>query len=346
MKDLRPSPPWKQRSINTWGILRRRGGAGGEIPLVLATATGEEAASRQSLQFDENHYKTHAARMKLVPSSGYGQEHIEAAAQEALGMTLKEFNNINTFYRLPAPQGMRRMVLPPAIEKMRRAREDSSKEVSKKRAYVDPNDPLHALQRQTGHFKGLDEQFLLVSGPGFPRGLSCRAQKKDFSKRKEFLARNGWNTRAMRVTDNSRPVVEVSNWLREDFEKMAAREEEEHKNMNHAGRALSPRKMRASERQRKKRRRRRRPCGPVWSWVCRLRTWYTPRKGRRRRRGQSQGQRGGGGGDEFSTGGEHALRQRQRSSTLMDGHAEEKEVTAGATPLREASPPRASWAVA
>jgi hypothetical protein len=259
VEDKRPSSPWKEKEFKYSGLHH----AEEEAAAGLADTQHQQHPQHQdgeanlsSLQFDEEHYKTHAARMKLVASSGYGQEHIEAAAKEALGMTLKEFKDISAFTRMAAPQGMRRIVLPPALVKMNKLGDDGNNK--KKQGENEFDDVLHALMRRTGHIHGLEENFSDWSiDMESPEGFLSQLHKKDFEKRKEFLVRNGWNTRAMRVTDNSRPVVEVSLWLQRELELFQEREKKQEAAAAAAadpsGIHSSPRKQRAVARERKKR---------------------------------------------------------------------------------------------
>jgi hypothetical protein len=254
VEDKRPSSPWKEKEFRYSGLHHAEEEAAAAAGLADTQQHQDGEANLSSLQFDEEHYKTHAARMKLVASSGYGQEHIEAAAKEALGMSLKEFKDISAFMRMAAPQGMRRIVLPPALAKMNKLGDDDNNN-KKKQGEDEFDDVLHALMRRTGHIHGLEENFSDWSiDMESPEGFLSQLHKKDFEKRKEFLVRNGWNTRAMRVTDNSRPVVEVSLWLQRELELFEEREKkQEAAAANPSGIHSSPRKQRAVARERKKR---------------------------------------------------------------------------------------------
>jgi hypothetical protein len=226
-----------------------------------ANAKAGEEADLMSLRYDPSFYATHAQRMLNVESSGYGQKHIEAQAQKALGMSVQEFKEQNLFVRIPAPVNYRRIVLPEGIEKLLRPHvEKGSKN---KKSMKMKQDTFHNMTRSTvasransGYFdEKMENQHSMYESSQWsvdlqsPHGFIQALEDKDFEVRKKYLEKYGWNTRAMKVSANSahggEVLDEVSDWFKQD----ALRIEKEERDKAAKGvHYVSPRKQRAVRR--------------------------------------------------------------------------------------------------
>ena len=214
-----------------------------------AARTHQGLASLLSLEFKlgERHYRTHADRMKGVDSSGYGQKHIEEETKKELGMTYSEAKEVAEFYRMPPPTTMRRIVMSEAMGLMLNPTNKKNKPKSKSTynkarggklamqggEAVDINDMNKNIGEFEGEFEGggggVDAEGSMWSVDlDSPAGFIDALRDKDFSTRKRFLERNGWNTRSMKVSNNSTEIQENgSAWFQNEIAKMGILVEED-----------------------------------------------------------------------------------------------------------------------
>ncbi len=185
--DFERKSPWKKR----------------EPRYIRTDERVDSTTSLASLEFNENFYKTFPERMKDVESSGYGQKEIEKAAQQTLGMTLSEFREEATFQRLPPPILHRRIILADGMLAIIKPHASHKKpKIHKEIKTV----PIHTMALETGRMdttgplKDFSAWSIDLESPG---GFLQALHDKDFTARKRFLTKNGWNTRGMKVTNNS-----------------------------------------------------------------------------------------------------------------------------------------------